>query len=108
MLAACVGLAGVGEDVLAQEVGRQGHQSHQHPLPGQLEGEVAGEQGGVGRSGRLFHHVLLHRFHPQRQGGQGVGDQVEPQELDGDEGELAEVQDGGQEEGKNLADVAGE
>ena len=90
-----VGLIGVGEDILPQKIGCQGHQPHQHALPSQLEGEAAGEQGGAGRSGRLLHHILLHRLHPQRQGGQGVGDQVEPQELDGDEGELAEVQDGG-------------
>ena len=103
-----VGLAGVGEHILPQEIGRQGQQPHHHPLPGQPEGKAVGKEGGVGVPGRLGHDPLLHRLHPQGQGGQGVGDQVEPQKLHRHQRHLVEVEHRGAEDGENFSDVAGE
>ena len=103
-----VGQGGVAEYVLPQPVGPQGEQAHHQPLPGQPDGEVSGEQGLPGGAGLLLHDGGLHRLHAQGQGGQGVGDQVEPQKLHRHQGGLVEVEEGGQKQRHNLADIAGE
>ena len=78
------GGGGIGrswEDVLPQEEGAQGEQAHHAPLPAQPPGKTPGEELLPRVPGPVLHHVLLHRLHPQGQGGQGVCDQVEPQTL---------------------------
>ena len=50
------------------------------------------------------HHISLHRFHAQRNGGQAVGDEVDPQKLHGQKRRLVPQEHGGK-YGDNLADV---
>ena len=45
---------------------------------------------------------------PRARAGEGVGDQVQPQQLHRAQGRLGNRQEGGQEDGQNLPDVAGE
>ena len=47
---------------------------------------MRGKTTGPASPGRLAHHGLFHRLHPQGQGGEGVGHQIQPQQLHRAEG----------------------
>ena len=98
----------IGEHVFPQKIGRQGQQAHHGSLPDQPEGEGPVKKGAVPLPRLLLHDPRLHRLHPQSQGGQGIGHQVEPQQLHRHQRHLVEPEEGGQEDGEDLADVAGE
>ena len=94
------GLAGAGKHVFAQGIGRQGKSTHHEPLPEETQGELPGKQAFPCRTGLLVHDPILYRLHSQGQSGKGVGDQIEPEELDRHKGHLTEIEDGGHENGR--------
>lgn len=95
---------GVVRHTDADPVGRGGEQGHKNPLGHHPADQVPFKQG-AGPHRRVFHNIFAGRVHPQRQGGQGGGGQVDPQDMDCQQGGLP-VQRGGQEQGENLRDVA--
>ena len=54
--------------------------------------------------GLVIHHIGLHRFHAQRDGGQRIGHKVDPQKLHGQKGRFM-PQDHGEKHGKHFADI---
>mmetsp|Transcript_11360 Transcript_11360/g.25637 ORF Transcript_11360/g.25637 Transcript_11360/m.25637 type:complete len:407 (-) Transcript_11360:1767-2987(-) len=63
------------------------------------------DQAVVGTTRGLAHDVQVRRVESERRGGWAVGDQINPQQLHGNE-TLWESERGGDEDGSNLADVA--
>merc|ERR550539_1534517 len=70
------------------------------------EEQPGSDEGLVGSPGWFVHDVQVGGVEGESSGGQTVSDQVDPQQLDGDES-LGEAESGGQENTDHLADVGG-
>ena len=66
----------------------QGHASH----------HLAGDEGLIGRDGRRIHLIALGLFHDEVEGEGALGDEVDPQDLDGGEGQGVAEDQGGHED----------
>ena len=78
-----------------------------HALRADENTAAAGEHALVLGAGLAAHNVVLHRFYAERKGGQTVGNEVDPQQLDRHKRRLL-PEDHGDKHGQNLAQVAGE
>ena len=83
---------GGGTDGGGADVGADGHVAEEEP---------AGDEAFVGAARRLVHDVQVGRVEAQGRGRQTVGDQVDPEQLDGDQ-RLGQAKGGRQEDGHHL------
>jgi len=88
---------------VADEVSRQ-HQDGDHgALVGHVEAQTVGENAVAGLPGGTLHQVGLPLLHAQGQSGEAVGNQVDPQQVDGLQND--EAQQGGDKDAEHLAHV---
>lgn len=71
------------------------------------EEQPATDEGLVTLTRATLHDVVIRRVERQGGGGETVGDEVDPEELNGDKS-LGHAKSGGQEDGDNLTDVGGD
>ena len=68
------------------------------------EEEPGGDKSLLGGAGHLLHDVQVRRVESEGSGGQTVSDQVDPEQLNGDEG-FGQAEGGSQEDGDDFTDV---
>ena len=91
---------------MSDEVSRQGQSGHNDALIGNRRPKTVGKDTLPGAAGTAGHDAPLGFFAAQCQGGEAVGDQVDPQQV----GRLqdGEAQHGGGEDAQDLAQVGAE
>ena len=85
----------VAEDCCAADVDANDHVAEEEP---------ATNEGFIAFAGRAAHDIVVWRVERQRCGGEAIGDKVDPEKLDGDQG-FRHAKGGGEEDGDDFADV---
>ena len=96
----------VSQPVSADEVGGQRDHGNECALVSHGKAETACKDALLGVTGLSVHHVCLGLFHTQSQSGEAVGDQVDPQEVNGLED--GKAHQGCKEDGQHLGEVGGQ
>ena len=89
---------------LTKQESDQGQCGEHSTLQHNTNAETVSEDAFLLGLGLSVHYVGFHSFHTQRNGGQGVGHQIDPQKLHRKQGSLV-PQDHSEEYGENLTDI---